>query len=241
MSELYLISTPIGNLDDITLRAVKTLFSVDILLCEDTRRTGNLVSRLQGNSDISSLLQNSKKPRFVSFHEHNNEKRIPEVLKYLSWGKSVGLVSNAGSPLISDPGYKLVNACIDKGYNVVPIPGPSAVIAASAVSGFTTARILFVGFLSKRTGKKKKLLIKVLNAAQKLDEILSIVFFESPYRLKESLELVEEVFSDPEVAVCVELTKLYEEVLRGKASELCAALNDKKIKGEVTVVVEFSC
>lgn len=241
MSKLYIISTPIGNLEDITLRAVKTLFSVDILLCEDTRRTGKLLERLKKDPDIAAaFLTAESKQRLISFHEHNSDERIPDVLDYLSWGKEVGLVSNSGTPLISDPGYKLVNACIDEGYKIVPVPGASAITTAVSASGLTPARIFFLGFLSKRKSRKKKLLEKTRDAIDKLAETVSLVIYESPYRLEKTLQLVDQIFANPQVAVCFELTKMHENVLRGKAGDLLQTVAEKKLKGEITLVVELT-
>jgi 16S rRNA (cytidine1402-2'-O)-methyltransferase len=239
MSQLYLISTPIGNLEDITLRAIKTLFAVNILLCEDTRRTGKLLERLSAQSGQDLHIQAGEKPRLISFHEHNNLQRIPEVLEYLRRGKGVGLVSNAGTPLISDPGFKLVNKCIEEGYEVIPIPGPSALTAAMSVSGLTPARVLFLGFLSKRKGKKKKLLEQTKRAAKALGETLCVILYESPYRLEGTLDLIRAVFDDPKVALCIEMTKMHESTLRGKASDLVEKVSGKGIRGEVTIVVEL--
>jgi len=218
MGRLYLVSTPIGNLEDITLRAKRILSEVEIIACEDTRKTGLLLKKLRI----------AKKP-LLSYYEENELKRIPQIIKYLKEGRKVALVANAGTPLVSDPGYKLVRACLVEKIGVEAVPGASAVLTALVVSGLPTDRFLFLGFLPKKQGKRKKML-------QSLPEKTTIIFFESPYRLLKSLAEIKEILADPEVVVCRELTKVHEEIRREKVSQLIKEYEKKKPRGELTLV-----
>ncbi len=217
---LYVVSTPIGNLGDITQRALSVLKEVDTIACEDTRRTGLLLKHF--------AIEN----RLISFNEYNKRRRTPLILNLLAQGKAVALVSDAGTPGISDPGFYLIRAAIDNGYRVIPVPGASAVLAGLVVSGLPADRFVFEGFLPKRAGRRKRRLQSLVR------EPRTMVFCESPFRLKRLLSELLEMLGDRKVAVCRELTKRFEEIIRGRISELLAVLTPRTVKGEVVVVVE---
>jgi len=217
MAEIYLVSTPIGNRQDITLRALEIFTKLDYLLCEDTRKTKQLLDFYQ----IKPL------PILVSFYEPVEEQKIPEVIVWLKAGKSVGLVTNAGTPLISDPGFKLVRECVKENIQVVPIPGASALLAALVVSGLPTDKFTFLGFLPKKVGKKEKLLKEAK---------YTVIAYESPYRIIKTLELLQKLMPEKQVVICRELTKKFEEVVRGRPEELLEKMRDRKIKGEIVLM-----
>ncbi len=216
---LYIVSTPIGNLDDITLRALKILKRVDLIAAEDTRRTRKLLSRF----DIHTPL--------VSYFEHNELKRLDRLLSHLKRGKELALVSDAGTPGISDPGYRLIKQAIERGIPIIPIPGPSAVIAALSISGLPTDSFTFTGFLPKKGSKRRKLLDKLG------DSDGTSILYESPHRLVETLEDLMGVCGDRQIVVTRELTKAFEEVIRGRISEVIYTLKGRRIKGEITIVL----
>jgi 16S rRNA (cytidine1402-2'-O)-methyltransferase len=217
---LFLVGTPIGNLGDMTERAKETLAGVDVVAAEDTRRTGRLLSRF-----------GIKRP-LVSLFEGNEARRTAELVTSLRGGKDVALVTDAGMPLISDPGHRLVRACVDEGIDVRVVPGPSAITAALAVSGLPSDRFVFEGFLPRKAGDRRERLRSIA------DEPRTIVLFESPVRLEILLRDVLEEVGDRRVAVARELTKLHEEVLRGRVSGVLARIAGAEPKGEVVVVVE---
>lgn len=217
---LYIVAMPIGNPEDISPRALKVLKGVALIAAEDTRVAGKF---LQDNGIDTPL---------ISFFEHNEMKRQEHLLKRLGDGESIAVISDAGTPLISDPGYRLVKAAQEVGIRVVPVPGPSAVMASLSVAGLPTDRFLFAGFLSKKPGKRGKEL-------SELSEFpYTLILFESPYRILKTLQDLRDIFGQRTVVMCRELTKPYEEVLRGTADELLTALSGRKIKGEITLVVE---
>jgi len=217
---LYLVATPIGNAADITLRALDILRRVDVVACEDTRLTGTLLAR----HGISVKL--------TPYHDHNADRARPAILARLAQGQAVALVSDAGSPLISDPGFKLVRECADAGLPVTAIPGASAAVTALQLSGLPTDRFLFAGFLPARQAARKKALAELASVPA------SLVFFESANRLAESLADMAETLGDRPAAVARELTKLYEEIRRGALSELAAHYADAGApKGEIVIVV----
>lgn len=218
MGTLYLVATPIGNLKDITLRAVRTLREVDLIACEDTRRTGRLLARYEIETPL------------ISYYEHNKLTKLGYILDILQT-KDVALVSEAGMPGISDPGYELVRAAISAGIAVVPIPGPSAPIAALAVSGLPTDSFVYLGFLPRRRKERRRFLQAIAR------EKRTLVAFEAPHRLSASLEDIEEVLGDREMALTRELTKLHEEVIRGNVSHLRAHFQEVRPRGEFTLVV----
>ncbi|MCK9466674.1 MAG: 16S rRNA (cytidine(1402)-2'-O)-methyltransferase [Thiopseudomonas sp.] len=214
---LYLVATPIGNLEDITLRALRLLKEVALIAAEDTRKTGLLLKKY----GISTPL--------CSYYEHSGADKINYILKQLETG-DVAVVSEAGMPGISDPGYELVRAAVEKGVRVVPVPGPSASVSAVAVSGLPTDSFLFLGFLPRRQAERKKVLAK--NAAQ----TATLVIYEAPHRLKRTLSDIMQELGDRRIAVCREMTKIYEEVFRGTVSEAAEYFDDPK--GEFTLVLE---
>lgn len=216
---LYVVSTPIGNLDDITLRALKILRHVDLIAAEDTRRTRRLLSRF----DIHTPL--------VSYFEHNELKKLDKLLSHMKRGKEIALVSDAGTPGISDPGYRLIQQAVERGIPVIPIPGPSAVIAALSISGLATDSFYFAGFLPRKGGKRRKLLEKLGD----LDG--TSILYESPHRLMKTLGDLLEVCGDRQIVVTRELTKAFEETIRGSICEVINVLEDRRIKGEVTIVL----
>lgn len=219
--KLYIVSTPIGNLEDITLRALRTLKEVDLIACEDTRTTRKLLVRY-----------GIEKP-LVSYHEHNELEKSKELVSLLAEGKSIALVSDAGTPSVSDPGYRLVELASENGIDVLSIPGPSAAVSALSVSGLPTSAFAFFGF----PPRTKKHLTDFLARIKGYPETL--VFYESPNRVVKTLGAILEVFGDRNISVCREMTKLYEETLRGRVSTVLEALEKRSgIKGEVTIVVE---
>ena len=220
LAGLYLVATPIGNARDVTLRALDILAEVDVIACEDTRVTGKLMA-LHG---ITTPL--------LSYSEHTAERLRPKLIKRLKDGETMALVSDAGTPLVSDPGYKLVRACIDEDVPMTPVPGPSSVLAAAVVSGLPMDRFLFAGFLPPRSAARRRALAGLAAVAA------TQVFLESPRRLAPSLADMAEILGDRPAVVARELTKMFEEVRRGTLSELAEHYRDAgPPKGEVTVVV----
>jgi 16S rRNA (cytidine1402-2'-O)-methyltransferase len=217
---LYLVGTPIGNLGDLSDRARDTLRDVDIVAAEDTRRTG----RLLAHAGI--------KRRLVSLFEGNERERTERLLDDLREGRSVALVTDAGMPSISDPGYRLVRACVDEGIDLRVVPGPSAVTAALVVSGLPTDRFVFEGFLPRRAGERRERLRAIAS------EERTVVLFEAPHRLATLLRDALVELGDRRIAVARELTKLHEEVLRGRVAEVLAQLGGSEPRGEVVVVIE---
>lgn len=217
---LYLVATPIGNVRDISLRALDVLSAADVVACEDTRVTGRLLERL------------GIKARLTPYHDHNAEAARATLIKRLEKGETVALVTDAGTPMISDPGYKLVQACQENGIYVTTLPGPSSVLAALTLAGLPTDRFLFAGFLPAKTSQRKKALESLRGVPA------TLVFLESAKRLVSSLRDMSEVLGDREAAMTRELTKLYEEVRRGRLTELAQVYADAgPPKGEVTLVI----
>jgi 16S rRNA (cytidine1402-2'-O)-methyltransferase len=216
---LYVTATPIGNASDITLRALAVLSGVDAILAEDTRVTSRLLA-----------IHGIRRP-LLSYNDNNAPEMRPKILKRLSEGQRLALVSDAGTPLVSDPGHKLVRAAIAEGHAVHPIPGPSAALAALSVAGLPTDHFLFAGFLSSKSGERR-------SALEELGAIpATLIFFESPGRLGATLKDMAGILGDREAAVTRELTKLYEEVRRGTLSELAELYEDQTVKGEITLLV----
>jgi 16S rRNA (cytidine1402-2'-O)-methyltransferase len=213
---LVVCPTPIGNLEDVTLRVLSALRDADVVACEDTRRTRVLLDRY----GVSA--------RLVSYHEHNEERRAAELVERMRAGETVALVSDAGMPLVSDPGYVLVRACVAAGLPVEVLPGPSAAIAALVASALPADRWRFAGFMPRKKGELRELLSEPGG---------TLVAFESPRRVPATLALLAEVDPGREVAVCRELTKVHEEVVRGTAAELAARYRDAPPKGEVVLVL----
>ncbi len=219
--KLYLVSTPIGNLEDITLRAIRILKEVDLIACEDTRHSKKLLNHY------------GIKTRLVSYHSHNEDKRSQFLLQTLLESKDVALISDAGTPVISDPGYRLVVRAVEKGIEVIPIPGPSSLLTALVVSALPSDRFCFYGFLPRGERKIKEL-------AQKISQHTStVILFESPKRILKSLSYLVEILGDRRAALCREMTKINEEVIRGTLEDIYRSLKERgDIKGEITLIIE---
>lgn len=229
MGNLYIVATPIGNLQDISLRTIDTLEKVDIILCEDTRKTGNLIKFIHDKFPATKI-----KARLVSFYEENEMQRMPQVLEMLQKDVNFAIVSDAGTPTISDPGFKLVRDAKLLGIDVISIPGPSSVISALVSSGLPTDKFMFLGFLPKKPGHRKDLLIDVKNSLGMIKQ--TVIFFESPFRLVNTLEELKEVFGDVQVVTARELTKIHEEVRKEKLSESIEHYKNTNPKGELVVL-----
>lgn len=217
--KLFLVSTPIGNLEDVTLRAIRILKEAGVIACEDTRRTQILLEHY------------SIETRTTSYHEHNEITRAPELVLEMEQGSSVALVSDAGMPGISDPGYRLVHLAIRRGITVVPIPGASAFVAALAASGLPAQEFRFLGFLPSRKLARKKALEGLKDAGGVL------VFYEAPHRVVEMLEDARQILGERPMVVAREVTKIHEEFLRGNVSKVLDSLKQKPVKGEITVLM----
>jgi len=217
MPTLYIVATPIGNLEDVSLRALRILSQVALIAAEDTRRTRRLLSAY------------GIKTRLTSYHEHNKEAKLPYLLGRLE-REDVALVSEAGMPGISDPGYELVVAAAQRGISIVPIPGPSVLVTALAVSGLPTDQFVYLGFIPRKKGQRRRLL------EQLAEEERTIVAFEAPHRIVATLKDILDVLDDRRIAVCRELTKLHEEVFRGVVSEAIERFSEPR--GEFTLVIE---
>ena len=220
-STLYIVATPIGNLEDITHRAIRILGEVDLIACEDTRHTRKLLNHFGINT------------RTISYHDHNETERAPELLRELEQGSDVALVSDAGTPGISDPGFRIVRLCLERGIPVVPVPGPTAFVSALVASGFPTDEFFFVGFLpAKKNQRRAK-----LNELSAIDSTL--VFYEAPHRIAETLKDAREVLGERKAVVARELTKLHEEIRHGTLSELETHFaSDERARGEMVLVID---
>ena len=217
---LYVVATPIGNLEDITYRAVRVLSEADLIACEDTRHTRKLL-------DHYSI----SKPT-VSYHEHNEVERARDLVERMRAGAAVALVSDAGMPLVSDPGYRLVRAAVEAGIPIVPVPGPSAALAALAASGLPTDAFHFAGFLPSKPIQRAKALEALA------EEHATLIFYEAPHRLLEALDAIQQTLGPRPVVVARELTKLHEEFLRGTAAEIRAQMETADaVKGEITILI----
>lgn len=217
-ASLYLIPTPIGNLDDITVRALKVLEAVDFVLCEDTRETGKLLSKY-----------NIKK-KLVSCHEFNEEKIKENVVEELKNGKNIGLVTDQGTPIISDPGYIIAREVINSGLNVISLPGATAFVPALTSSGISPSPFVFYGFLNSKSSKQKKELQSLKNLKY------TMIFYEAPHRLKDTLTNMLEVFGNRNISINREISKIHEEICRGRISELIDLVDN--MKGEFVIIVE---
>jgi 16S rRNA (cytidine1402-2'-O)-methyltransferase len=217
---LYVVSTPIGNLEDITYRAVRILKEADWIACEDTRTTGRLLDHYGIETPT------------ISYHEHNETERAAELIARIEQGESGALVSDAGTPLLSDPGYRLVHAAAQAGIRIEPLPGASALLAALVVSGLPTDQFHFGGFLPPKQGQRQRLLESLA------DEAATLIFYEAPHRILESLEDIASVLGTRDIVAARELTKMYEEILRGTASEIAATLSTRdSIRGEFVILI----
>jgi 16S rRNA (cytidine1402-2'-O)-methyltransferase len=217
--KLYIVATPIGNLKDITLRAIETLKSVDLILAEDTRKTAILINEYEIDT------------KQKSYREQNRHKVIPEIKTLLLQGKNIALVSDGGTPLISDPGFNLVRELKELGVEIIPIPGPTALTAALSASGLPTDNFTFLGFLPRGKNNRKKILKKY----GELDT--TIIIYESPFRIKKLLSQIQETLGNRRVCVAAEITKKFESITTKKVSELVKKFKNKKNKGEFTVLI----
>ena len=218
MGQLFVVGTPIGNLEDMTLRAISTLQNVNLILAEDTRNSKKLLNA----HNIDS--------KMISYHDHSSEKEIKKIVDLLLEGKDLALISDAGTPTISDPGYGLIRECIKNDITIIPIPGVSSITAAMSVSGLPSDSFTFIGFLPQKKGRLKK-----INQLQALDN--TIILFESPFRLEKTLNQLLEHLGNRTVVVGRELTKLYEEVIRGNLKDVILHFSKSKIKGEIVVMI----
>lgn len=217
---LYVVATPIGNLEDMTYRAVRLLKEADWIACEDTRTTGRLLKHYEIGT------------RTVSYHDHNEEARATELVERLLNGDTGALVSDAGTPLLSDPGYRIVKAAVDAGVTVQAVPGASALLSALVVAGLPTDQFHFAGFFPAKAMQREKLLRNLMH------EEATLVFYEAPHRVVESLEAVQQVYGDRQVVAARELTKMYEEVLRGTPGQIAANLKARDmVRGEFVILV----
>jgi 16S rRNA (cytidine1402-2'-O)-methyltransferase len=234
MGTLYIVATPIGNLEDISLRALRTLFEVDVIACEDTRRTGLLLDEFKKR--YGSLLQmKNASPRLLSYYEEIEDKRAPELLALLEEDTSVALVSDAGTPLLSDPGYVLVSEALKRGVDVRSVPGPTADISALSISGLPANAYLFLGFPPEKPAGRVKL-IETMASVSKLLAV-TFIFYCAPHKLQEFLQGMKDGLGDLQIVICRELTKQYEETWRGPLSEAIA--NTNRFRGELVVLVHL--
>ena len=217
---LYICGTPIGNLEDITLRSLKILKEVKLIAAEDTRHTKKLLIRYQINTKVTS------------YHEYNKFKKAPYLVEILKNGQDIALVSDAGMPGISDPGYVLINLALNNNIKIIPVPGVSALITALVVSGLPTDKFVFEGFLPRKIKDRKRYFKSIEN------EERTIIFYETPHRLKKALKDMLEILGDRKVVIARELTKLYEEIIRGKLSQVLTEISTKEVKGEITLIVQ---
>jgi 16S rRNA (cytidine1402-2'-O)-methyltransferase len=221
---LFIVATPIGNLGDITLRAIETLKGADVIACEDTRTAKKLLFHFNVSPKI-----------LLSYEEFSEDARSEEILNHLEHGKNVALISEGGTPLISDPGYRIVSKAVAKGIRIEPVPGVSAIIAALSASGCATDRFSFLGFLPRTSSERKKTLFDISKYNH------TVVVFESPHRIAESLEDFIAILPSRTLVLCRELTKIYEEFIRGKAEEILNIINGReRLKGEITIIIEKS-
>ena len=217
--DLYVVATPIGNLEDLTFRALRTLGEVSVIACEDTRQTRKLLNKY------------SIKKKLISYYHPKESQKIPQIISLLKQGKDVALVTDSGTPGISDPGYPLIREAITQEIKIIPIPGPAAITAALSAAGLPTHRFLFLGFLPPKKEATKKLLDSLKN------EKATLVFYLPTRRLHPFLYLVRETIGNRQIVIAREMTKIYEEFLRGLTEELLKKLEGKKLKGEATVLI----
>ncbi len=217
---IYLVPTPIGNMSDLSQRIIDTLSSVDIVACEDTRHSGSLLKKL----DI--------KKRLVSYHEFNESERAAQLIEAVKNGQSVAVITDGGSPGISDPAYRIVKIAIENNLTIIPLPGPTAFVPALTASGLPTDRFLFEGFLSNKSAARKKRLTQLLDFPH------TIILYESPHRIEKTVADIFEVMGDRQIAIAREISKKFEQFIRGSVSEVQEILTQKKLKGEIVIVLE---
>jgi 16S rRNA (cytidine1402-2'-O)-methyltransferase len=226
MSKLSLVATPIGNLEDITIRAIKTLFTADYILCEDTRHSGLLLQELVRRYGELYELNPDWKPRLFSYYDEIEEKKLPEVIQLLLDGNHVSLISDAGTPLVSDPGFRLVRECVKRNINVESIPGPSAVLTALTSSGLPADTFSFLGYPPEKQTKRKKLFEDIQSANRLIPS--TYIFYCAPHKLTQTLEDLKNTVGDIQITIARELTKMHEEVWKGKVSEAVSYFGSPK-------------
>ena len=222
IGSIYVISTPIGNSEDITIRAIRTLKEMDFIACEDTRIT----------SKLCQMLEINYKNKLISYHDHNSNKATPFILNKLNDGFNIGLVTDAGTPLISDPGYKLINIALKNNIEVKSVPGPSALTAAISISGISSDQFIFLGFLPRKASLRKRRISSLLT------QNYSVIIFESALRLNNLLKELYELLGNRNISIIREITKLFEENIRGKIKDVISLIKNKNIKGEIVVLIE---
>lgn len=232
MGTLYLVPTPIGNLADITLRGLRTLFSVDIIACEDTRRTGMLLDKLF--EEFAPPNQEKTKPRLLSYYDQIEIQRIPEILDLLRSEQNIALVSDAGTPAISDPGFKLVRECLKEKMKVVSLPGASSVTTALVASGLPTDKFLYAGYPPHKPGHRLDFFTDIKTSLDSINA--TVVLFEAPHKVEKTLADMQTVFGDIEVVFARELTKMFEEIKKKKISDALVQFKKKPPKGEFVLL-----
>ncbi len=232
MGTLYIVPTPIGNLADITLRALRILFSVDVIACEDTRRTGSLLEKLL--TEFSPNPEEKKKPHLLSYYDQIEGQRIPEIISILQAGQNVALVSDAGMPAVSDPGFKLVRECISAGVNITSLPGASSVLTALTISGLPTDKFLFVGYPPHKPGHRIDFFKDIATSLESVNS--TVILFEAPHKILRTLADMQSVYGDIPIVLCRELTKIYEEVRREPISRALVHFKKKAPKGEFVLL-----
>jgi 16S rRNA (cytidine1402-2'-O)-methyltransferase len=230
MGTLYIVSTPIGNLEDLSFRAVQILFNVKIIAAEDTRRTRGLLEKI--SEGIKTI------PHMVSYYEQNEQQRIPEVISFLKNDMDIALVSDAGTPAISDPGFKLIRECIREKIKVISVPGPSSVIAALTSSGLPTDKFVFVGYPPRKPGHRKTFFENIKTSQESLKT--TVILFEAPHKMKKSLMEMQEIFGDIDVVLARELTKMHEEIRREKISKSLEHFKKKEPRGEYVILFNLN-
>ncbi len=234
LGTLYIVATPIGNMQDITLRAISVLSKVNYIACEDTRKTAFLLKEVNGMQST----ERSSRPFLISYYEQNESQRIPKIINILENGFDAALVSDAGTPAISDPGFKLIRECIRGGIKVISVPGPTSLISALVTSGLPTDKFLFLGYPPRKPGHRIKFFQKITPA---LDSVgVTVILFESPHRILQTLEELNKVFGDIDIVICRELTKVHEEVRREKISSSIAHFSKINPKGEFVILFNLA-
>lgn len=239
MGTLYIVATPIGNLDDITIRAIKTLFTVNAIACEDTRRAGLLLKELRKRHPdiVENAVPVEQQPLF-SYYEQNELERIPQIINGLKNDLNVALISDAGTPAVSDPGFKLIREAIKEGIRVESIPGPSSAISALVSSGLPTDKFLFLGYPPRKPGHRKTFFENIKKSQESVRA--TCILFEAPHKLIRTLEEMQEVFGDIEIVIARELTKIHEEIKRESIAKVIEHFQRKEAKGEIVVLFNLS-
>ncbi|HSW48183.1 MAG TPA: 16S rRNA (cytidine(1402)-2'-O)-methyltransferase [Candidatus Saccharimonadales bacterium] len=239
MGILYIVPTPIGNLKDITIRALEVLFSVDLIACEDTRRTGLLLQKLgEMKSESTGLVQKTEHPPLISYYEQNEFQRIPEIISYLQMGKNIALISDAGTPAISDPGFKLIREAIKEKIKIESLPGASAPLVALTASGLPTDKFTFAGYPPRKPGHRKTFFENIKSSQEFLKT--TVILFEAPHKLLKTLAEMQEVFGDIDIVIARELTKTHEELRHEKISASLSHFKKKEPKGEIVVLFNLN-